>query len=82
MIDHPLVEFIVRNPGLAETLIGEHVDDGQGYCRACALDAQRGYHSYPCSVRRMAELAHRVEQSSALPDRHEVAERADRRSSI
>jgi hypothetical protein len=33
----PLVQFIVNNPGLADTLLARHVDDGSGHCRACAL---------------------------------------------
>jgi hypothetical protein len=57
----PLVEFIVRNPGLAERLIAEHVDDGQGYCRRCALGGQRGYFRFPCDIRRTADTARRLE---------------------
>jgi hypothetical protein len=59
----PLVEFIVKNPGLSDALLQRHVDDGQGYCRACALGAQRGYHRFPCDIRRTAERAREIERS-------------------
>ncbi len=59
---NPLVEFMVRNAGLAEALIGEHTDDGRGYCRACALGAQRGYRRFPCDIRRTAEQAREIER--------------------
>jgi hypothetical protein len=59
----PLVEFIVNNPGLSESLLEQHVDDGQGYCRACALGAQRGYFRFPCDIRCTAERAREIERS-------------------
>jgi hypothetical protein len=58
-----LVEFIVMNPGLSESLLRQHVDDGQGHCRACALGAQRGYHRFPCGIRSSAEHARQIESS-------------------
>jgi hypothetical protein len=57
----PLVEFIVNNPGLADALRAQHVDDGRGYCRACALGAQRGYQRFPCEIRRTANRAREIE---------------------
>lgn len=59
----PLVQFIVMNAGLSTSLLRQHVDDGQGYCRACALGAQRGYHRFPCDIRRSAERAREIECS-------------------
>jgi hypothetical protein len=59
----PLVEFIVKNPGLSASLLTLHVDDGHGYCRACALGAQRGYHRFPCHIRWTAERAREIERS-------------------
>jgi hypothetical protein len=59
----PLVQFIVNNPGLADVLLAQHVDDGSGYCRACALGAQRGYHRYPCFIRCTAERARQIEHN-------------------
>jgi hypothetical protein len=59
----PLVQFIVNNPGLADTLIATHEDDGRGYCRACALGAQRGYHRHPCNIRCSAERARQIERN-------------------
>ena len=59
----PLVQFIVDNPGLADALLAEHVDDGRGYCRACSLGAQHGYHRHPCNIRCAAERARRIERN-------------------
>jgi hypothetical protein len=59
----PLVEFIVNNPGLSATLLRQHIDDGHGYCRACALGAQRGYYRFPCDIRCTAERAREIERS-------------------
>lgn len=59
----PLVQFIVNNPGLADALLAEHVDDGRGYCRACALGAQRGYQRFKCEIRRTAERARQIEHN-------------------
>jgi hypothetical protein len=64
---NPLIEFILRNPGLADRLIAEHVDDGRGYCRMCALGAQRGYFRFPCDIRRMAEAAKELEAGGSDP---------------
>jgi hypothetical protein len=58
----PLVEFIVKNPGLSGSLLKQHVDDGRGYCRACALGAQRGYFTFPCDIRLTAERAREIER--------------------
>jgi hypothetical protein len=60
----PLVAFIVKNPGLSESLLRQHVDDGHGYCRVCALGAQRGYYRFPCDIRCTAERAREIERSS------------------
>lgn len=57
----PLVQFIVDTPGLADALLAEHVDDGRGYCRACTLGAQRGYHRHPCTIRCTAERARQID---------------------
>jgi hypothetical protein len=59
----PLAQFIVNNPGLADALLAEHIDDGRGYCRACALGAQRGYHRHPCNIRCTAERARQIERN-------------------
>jgi hypothetical protein len=59
----PLVQFIVNSPGLAEALIAEHIDDGRGYCRACALGAQRGYHQHPCNIRCAAERVRQIKRN-------------------
>jgi hypothetical protein len=60
--DHdPLIQFMLQNPGVAVALIKTHFDDGHGFCRACALGAQRGYLRFPCDIRRVAEKARRLE---------------------
>ena len=66
----PLAEFIVKNPGLSASLISKHVDDGHGYCRVCALGAQRGYQKFPCYIRVTAEEAHEIERRRSRNDRH------------
>jgi hypothetical protein len=58
----PLVQFIVMNH-LADTLIARHVDDGSGYCRACGVGGQRGYHRHPCFIRGTAERARQIERN-------------------
>jgi hypothetical protein len=35
---------------MAERLVAEHVDDGDGRCRGCPIGAQHGYHSWPCTI--------------------------------
>ncbi|GEL21004.1 hypothetical protein PA7_48410 [Pseudonocardia asaccharolytica DSM 44247 = NBRC 16224] len=62
---NPLEEFMVQNPGLADALIGQHTDEGRGYCQTCALGAQHGYRRYPCDIRRMAEHAREIERDHA-----------------
>jgi hypothetical protein len=52
-----LAAFIAAHPGLAEALLADHVDDDHGYCRACALGAQRGYHRWPCTIAAEAEAS-------------------------
>jgi hypothetical protein len=64
-----LVEFIVNNPGLSDALISEHIDDGRGHCRACALGAQRGYYTFPCDIRCTAERAREIERSNRKLER-------------
>jgi hypothetical protein len=57
----PLVQMILSQPGMAERLIAEHVDDGSGRCRGCPVGGQRGRHSWPCTLRMAAEEAERIE---------------------
>jgi hypothetical protein len=59
----PLVQFIVNNPGLADALLAQHVDDGSGHCRSCALGAQRGYQQHPCDIHCTAERARQIERN-------------------
>jgi hypothetical protein len=59
----PLVQMILSQPGMAARLIAEHVDDGSGRCRGCPVGGQRGRHSWPCTLRRAAEEAQRLERA-------------------
>lgn len=53
----PLVEFIGREPGLAERLLSAHDDDGTGHCRMCTSGAQTGRHRFPCQIHGYATAA-------------------------
>lgn len=45
-----LAAAIAACPGLAERLLAEHRDDGRGRCVRCALGAQRGFATWPCTI--------------------------------
>ena len=45
-----LVEFLAGQPGAVAKLLAQHVDDGGGHCRACAVGGQRGFLSWPCTI--------------------------------
>lgn len=46
----PLVALILGQDGMAARLIAEHIDDGNGRCRACPLGGQRGHQRWPCAL--------------------------------
>jgi hypothetical protein len=50
-----LLEFIVRHNGLADRLMADHTDNGDGWCAACA--ERLGYRAWPCPVYRFAQRA-------------------------
>jgi hypothetical protein len=56
-VSSPLVDYVAASPGLAETLVSEHCDDGTGHCPRCALGAQTGYQSWPCTIAAVAARA-------------------------
>jgi hypothetical protein len=58
---HEIAQALDTSPD--DALLAEHVDDGRGYCRACTLGAQRGYHRHPCNIRCTAERARRIERN-------------------
>ncbi len=60
MDDSPIVEFITNQPGMAERLLAEHVDDGSGHCPACPLGGQKGYQRWPCNLHHYATQASKV----------------------
>ena len=59
LADHvsPLVVLIRSQPGMAERLLSEHVDDGSGRCRVCSTGGQTGRYRWPCALHRYAEQA-------------------------
>jgi hypothetical protein len=60
---HPIVQFMLGEPGVVARLLAEHVDDGTGHCRVCTAGAQAGRQKFPCRLREFAEQA-----SDAMPD--------------
>ena len=59
----PLVQMILSQPGMAARLMAEHADDGSGRCRGCPVGGQRGRHAWPCTLRRAADEADRLERA-------------------
>ena len=45
-----LSAFLVAQPTALAKLLLEHVDDGRGGCRVCAVGAQHGQHRFPCTI--------------------------------
>lgn len=78
VVMNPLVEFMLLNPGLADRLVAEHVDDGQGYCRKCTLGGQRGFYRFRCDIRRMADTARELEAAVRLAKPPDSAGRSRR----
>jgi hypothetical protein len=60
---HPIVQFMLSEPGIIERLLAEHVDDGTGHCRVCTAGPQAGRQKFPCRLREFAEQAR-----DAMPD--------------
>jgi hypothetical protein len=54
-----LAVFLVGQPTAVARLLAEHIDDGRGDCQACRIGAQRGNHSWPCSLYAAATTARR-----------------------
>ena len=50
----PIVEFIARQPGLAERLLAEHIDDGAGRCRGCTGGGRGARPRWPCPLHGLA----------------------------
>lgn len=57
---NPLVALIVSQPGMAERLLAQHIDDGGGRCRVCTPGGQAARHRWPCSIHGAATEAGRV----------------------
>lgn len=53
----PIVEYIAREPGMADRLLAEHADDGNGHCRICTSGGQTGRHVWPCTLHSLAVQA-------------------------
>lgn len=54
-----IAQLIVDRPAAVRELLARHADDGNGHCRVCALGAQRGFQTWPCTIYAAAVLAHR-----------------------
>lgn len=61
---NPLVALIVSQPGMAERLLAQHTDDGNGRCRVCTSGAQAARYPWPCSIHVAAALADEVNRRS------------------
>ena len=55
--DAPIVEFFVRNPGVARRLLAEHVNDGSGHCHTCITREQGARSTWPCRLHYYAARA-------------------------
>lgn len=55
---NPLTALIISQPGMAERLLAEHVDDGAGKCAVCSVGARTpDRYRWPCSIRECASAA-------------------------
>jgi hypothetical protein len=52
-----LAHFLADRPEAVDKLLADHVDDGRGDCRKCPIGAQRGHHTWPCSLHAAATAA-------------------------
>lgn len=55
----PIVEFIARQPGAAERLLAQHLNDGTGHCLVCSAGPQAGRKVWPCPIHEYAQSASR-----------------------
>ena len=53
----PLVVLICSQPGMADRLLAEHIDDGGGRCRVCSTGGQSGHYRWPCAIHYYAREA-------------------------
>jgi hypothetical protein len=56
------VELLAEMPDVVQRLIVEHVPDENNRCRGCTLPGTgRPNEPWPCSLRKLAERAHRLQ---------------------
>jgi len=65
--DDPIVVFIASRPEVLRRLLAEHVDDGTGHCRVCAIGNQAGYLRFPCNIAGYVTRASRVSPPGPEP---------------
>ena len=55
---------LILHPGMAETLLAQHRDDGTGHCTMCSDGGQRGRPIWPCTtaVAARAATTHRTDR--------------------
>lgn len=56
-ITEALAAFLLAQPTALAKLLAQHVDDGNGACRMCAVGGQHGNLPWPCSIRIAADRA-------------------------
>jgi hypothetical protein len=64
--DHLAAEM-AASPGLVETLLAAHIDDGHGFCATCTSG---GVHAVrmACALRALAEYAARLRPAAVAQD--------------
>ena len=71
-----LAAFLVEQPDAIAKLLTQHVDDGRGRCRSCAIGSQRGFHTWPCTIHAAAEMAAATRGAAGgRPDRYRLGPR-------
>ena len=52
-----IVAFIAGEPGMAQRMLDQHVDDGSGHCRTCLRRQDGAAQVWPCPLHGLAEQA-------------------------
>lgn len=68
--DKPLVTLITSEPGMADRLLAQHVDDGTGRCTVCTGGSQSGRLAWPCQTQMAAAAANAANEADGTPMIH------------
>jgi hypothetical protein len=52
-----LIAFLAEQPTAVRRLLAQHVNDGAGNCRECAVGGQQGHLTWPCTIYSAAAIA-------------------------